>query len=183
MTELTLREATISDAADIARIVNMAYRPEPGTEGWTHESDLVSGDRTSAAQVAQLLRHSVILLGLRGAAIVACVQIESKDMAAHIGMLAVEPAMQGAGVGKTMLAHAEAYAQCSLGAQECVLVVVAARIELIQFYRRRGYEDTGQRLPYPTEARVGTPRDVTLDLVVLCKRVNTTPNRPRELSV
>jgi ribosomal protein S18 acetylase RimI-like enzyme len=172
MTELSIRQAMISDSAEIARIVNLAYRPESGAEGWTHESHLVSGERTNAEQVEELLHHSVILLGLHGSMIVACVQIESKGSEANIGMLAVEPAMQCAGIGKAMLAHAETYADVSLGAEQFVLIVVGDRHELLQFYRRRGYKETGQRLPYPVESGVGTPRRSELDLMVLRKRSN-----------
>lgn len=180
MNELTVRKATAGDCDAVARLVNAAYRPEPGGEGWTHESRLVAGDRTSAAQVEDLLTHSVILLGIHGSQIVACIQIASKDTDAHIGLLAVSPEIQRAGVGKAMLTHAEAYAESSLGAQQFIVVVVAVRVELIQFYCRRGYQDTGHRLPYPVAAGVGTPREGKLDLVVLCKRPDAWLTRKRD---
>lgn len=169
MIELAYRQAQNGDCSDIVRLVNRAYRPEPGCEGWTHESALVGGARITAAQVANSLRHAVILLGLQGTTIVACIQIEIEVRSAHLGMLAVDPALQRAGVGKAILAHAEAYARDVLGAEEFLLTVVTARVELIAFYGRRGYADTGQRLPYPVAAGVGTPRDGALDLTVLRK--------------
>lgn len=170
MDQLTFCAATTTDTAEIARLVNAAYRPPPGAEGWTHETNIVSGDRTSSRQVEELLHHSVVLVGLRNGKIVACVQIESKDRDAYIGMLAVEPTMQATGVGKAMLAQAEAYAASILGAEWFVLVVVATRTELIQFYLRRGYQESGQRLPYPVGSGVGTPRCEALNLAVLRKR-------------
>jgi ribosomal protein S18 acetylase RimI-like enzyme len=170
MNRLTIRQATARDAGNIARLVNEAYRPRPGAGGWTHESSLVSGERTNARKVEALLSHSVVRVGLRGATIVACVQIEGKGEEAHIGMLAVKPAMQRAGVGDAMLTQAERYAESSLGAEQFVLFVVAARSELIQFYLRRGYEETTQRLPDPVGSGVGTPRDRALDVAVLRKR-------------
>ena len=170
---LTIREAIPGDAPQIARLVNAAYRPHPGAEGWTHESDIVAGERTSTQQVEEALGSSVVFVGLRGSAIVACIQVARKGIEAHIGMLAVEPSLQGAGFGDAMLAHAEAYALSSFGAEQFVLVVVSDRTELIEFYRRRGYEDSGQRLPYPIGRGVGTPRNGLLDLAVLRKRANT----------
>lgn len=173
MNQPTFREATISDAEEVAWLVNAAYRPQPGAEGWTHESKVVSGDRTSPQQVQELLRHSVVLVGLRDGKIVACVQIEGKDGDAYIGMLAVEPSVQATGVGKTMLAQAEAYAASVLSAERFVLVVVATRTELIQFYLRRGYRQSDQQLPYPVGSGVGTPRCEALNLAVLHKPSNT----------
>jgi ribosomal protein S18 acetylase RimI-like enzyme len=170
MSQLKIREATVKDAAEIACLVNAAYRPQSGAEGWTHESSLISGDRTSPEQVADVLIDSVVLVGLHDAKIVACVQIESKGNEAFIGMLAVEPSIQAGGLGKTMLTEAERYAESSLSATQFVLVVVSARAELVQFYLRRGYEETGQRLAYPINSGVGKPRDGELDLTILHKR-------------
>lgn len=170
MSHLTLREAARGDSAEITRIVNAAYRPDAGAGGWTHESALVRGARTSAEQVEELLSDSVVLVGLRGSRLVACVQIQGKGNEAHIGMLAVEPSLQGTGAGSVMLARAEAYAAGSLGAAEFVLVVVSARIELIRFYIHRGYEQTKERMAYPLGSGVGTPRIAALDLTVLRKR-------------
>ncbi|QKT04492.1 GNAT family N-acetyltransferase [Ectothiorhodospiraceae bacterium 2226] len=172
MNRLTYRKATAADAAEIARLVNAAYRPQAGAEGWTHESRIVSGDRTSSRQVEKLLGSSVVLVGLRDDRLVACVQIDRTGADATIGMLAIEPSIQAGGLGSAMLAEAESYAASSLGAERFVLIVVGARTELIQFYIRRGYEDSGQRLPYPIDSGVGTPRNGTLDLVVLQKRAN-----------
>ena len=49
------RSADKRDAGVIADLVNMAYRPESGESGWTYESDLVSGSRTNADQVVDII--------------------------------------------------------------------------------------------------------------------------------
>src|SRR4051812_3214814 len=103
MSKLNFRIASVNDAEAIARLVNAAYRPLPEAGGWTHESNIVSGNRTSAAQVEALINQSVVILVAHGSTVVACVHIESKDNEAHIGMLAVEPTLQAAGVGKLLL--------------------------------------------------------------------------------
>jgi hypothetical protein len=58
------RAANNLDADVMASLVNLAYRPESGAYGWTHESDLVSGNRTSIDQVVDIISmpDSVILL-------------------------------------------------------------------------------------------------------------------------
>ena len=108
--EIALRLATGGDAEAIACLVNRAYRPGSGLRGWTHEAELVAGERASAAMVRSLLRRGSALLVLcRGDSIVACVHVEAfpAERAAYIGMLATEPAEQAGGLGKRMLACAE----------------------------------------------------------------------------
>lgn len=171
----TFRKANKSDAAAITQLVNQAYRPQTGEVGWTHEYDLVSGNRTSVVQVEEIILkpNSVILVGLQGAEIVACVHVEKEGSYCHIGMLAVNPRLQGAGLGKQILALAERYANENFFPEKFVMVVVSSRSELIAFYLRRGYQKTGTVREYPISAGVGTPKISNLEIEVLEKR--TTP--------
>jgi len=165
------RNAKQHDAEAIASLVNLAYRPLEGCGGWTHEFGLVAGDRVSPAQIRDILSQpdALILLGLQGEKIIACMQIERKDECAYLGMLAVLPALQNAGVGKAMLAHAEYYAVNRLRCDHFVLSVLSVRSELIAYYERRGYRRGGQKLEYPLAAGVGMPLQSGLELVVLGK--------------
>lgn len=168
----TFRTASKSEAGAIAQLVNKAYRPETGPVGWTHESALVSGNRTSAGQVAEVMSKpdSVILVGLKDSEIVACVHVGKDGTNSHIGMLAVNPELQGAGAGKQMLAHAERYASESFGSEKFIMAVVSSRSELIAFYLRRGYQKTGAVQDYPLAAGVGTPKMSGLKTAALEKR-------------
>ncbi|MFA5204882.1 MAG: GNAT family N-acetyltransferase [Lentisphaeria bacterium] len=174
MGELQFRIASVHDAAAIAKVVNAAYRPVPGAGGWTHESALIHGNRTDARQVAALMADSTVMVGERGSKVVACVHVELAGPEAHIGMLAVDPALQAGGIGKSLLAHAEEYASAR-GAQEYVLTVIGARTELIAFYLRRGYKRTGKRLAFPPGANSGTPLSSSLELEVLRKHSRPSP--------
>lgn len=135
----SFRTANKTDAEAIAKLVNKSYRPELGSHGWTHESDLVSGDRTNARQVADAMSKegSAILLGLRGSEVVACVHVEKDSGNCHIGMLAVMPDLQGVGIGKEMLVKAESYAIANFGSEKFIMLVVSSRSELISFYLKR----------------------------------------------
>ena len=160
------RIAAINDAAPIAELVNAAYRPSPGAAGWTHESELVSGARTTAMMMeSEILRpDSVILIGVSRQEIVACVQVQKKHNEAHIGLLAVKPGLQNSGLGKEMLQHAEKLALDRFGAEKLVLAVISNRQELVNFYIRRGYKSTDDCSGYPASAGVGIP--MRTDLVV-----------------
>jgi len=170
----TFRTANASDAPAIAKLVNRAYRPEPGAAGWTDESHLLAGERISAIQVGEVVarRNSAILLGLKASAIVACVHVEKAGGNSQIGMLAVHPALQGAGIGKQMLAHAESHAVENFGAEKFLLRVVTGRSDLVAYYQRRGYQPTGIAIDFPLAGGVGIPKVPDLKIEVLEKRAN-----------
>jgi len=171
----TFRTANASDAQSIAALVNSAYRPEPGAAGWTDEGHLLSGERISAIQVGEVVarRDSIILLGLKDSAIVACVHVEKQGDNSQIGMLAVQPKLQNAGIGKQMLAHAESHAIENFGAKKLLLRVVTGRPDLVAYYQRRGYQPTGCAIDFPLAGGVGIPKVPDLKIEVLEKYSNS----------
>jgi ribosomal protein S18 acetylase RimI-like enzyme len=173
------RAAIKLDAEVIANLVNMAYRPESAASGWTHEYDLVSGSRTNADQILEIISKpdSVILLGIKGSEIVACIHIEKDGSNGCIGMFAVNPAVQGAGIGKQMLAYAEGVATENFSSDKFIMVVVSSRSELISFYQRRGYHKTGSIMDYPLSAGAGIPKQSGLKIEILEKRSDITIKR------
>ena len=166
----TFRSARPDDAEAIARLVNQAFRPRTGIAGWTHEAHLVAGDRIDPARVRQIVaaEDCVLLLGMGGTEIVACVQLERAGTRVSIGMLAVAPDCQGGGLGKAMLAHAEAHAVQRWQVEKFVMRVLPARTELLAFYLRRGYRRSGEVSDYPVNA-AGVPLQPELKIETLEK--------------
>lgn len=168
------RIANYLDAELITKLVNQAYRPESATPAWTHESNWVAGNRTNISQIMDVIAksNSIILVGIKGSSIVACVHVEQEGNSSHIGMLAVHPELQGAGAGKQMLSQAEKYALEIFGAEKLIMLVVSSRSELIAFYLRRGYRQTGSIMDYPLALDVGIPKKPNLKIEVLEKWLN-----------
>jgi ribosomal protein S18 acetylase RimI-like enzyme len=165
-----LKEATQSDAEQIANLVNKAYRPEPSETGWTHEAELVSGHRINTEQVASLMsKNSSVLVAYEGNNLLGCVHIERAEPYCYIGMLATLPSLQNKGLGKRLLTAAEDFAISRYGAQGFKMSVLSSRPELLAYYERRGYRLTGATQPYPTEAGVGQPLDADLHVLELIK--------------
>lgn len=165
------RIASESDAAEIAILVNRAYRPAPHERRWTHEADLISGPRTSTAQVLSLFGpESCILVLSAGPKIVACVHLLNEKSSVYIGMLATDPALQTQGLGKQMLQHAEQYAIAHFNASVFKMSVLSFRPELMAFYQRRGYVCTGELEGYPVAAGVGQPIIQGLQVLALSKK-------------
>lgn len=161
-----------TDAGTITRLVNDAYRPGSGIAGWTHEADWVSGDRTNIIQIRGILSkaNSTILLGIKDSRTVACIHVEKDGDTCHIGMLAVDPALQGSGLGKQILNQAENFAITHFGSTLFSMAVVSTRSELIAFYSRRGYRKTGHVMEYPLLAQAGIPKCEGLTIEILEKR-------------
>ncbi|MCL2636478.1 MAG: GNAT family N-acetyltransferase [Betaproteobacteria bacterium] len=168
---LEFRVAGIADAEEITALVNEAYRPSAPNAGWTHETKLVSGDRTTVQQVLSLLHpQSAILLLCVAAKIVACVHVQGDPSGtAYIGMLATDPKRQAQGLGKQMLGHAEAYAMAHFAASRFKMSVLSSRPELLAFYERRGYAPTGEVEDYPLSAGTGRPLVADIHLLLLVK--------------
>lgn len=161
------------DMAQIAQLVNRAYRPGDAPQGWTHEAELVSGARITAAQVAALFGDdSSVLVVRQDTHVVACVHVVCTGPSCTIGMLATDPQRQSLGVGKHLLAAAEHLARQRYGAKVLTMFVLSERPELLAYYQRRGYALTGRSEPYPVNAHVGFPVKQNLRVLVLEKQVD-----------
>ncbi|NTV11279.1 MAG: GNAT family N-acetyltransferase [Zoogloea sp.] len=167
----SFRPATSADVAELVRLVNSAYRGDSSRRGWTTEADLLDGQRTDADEVGGLIAaaDSLILLCVADAVIVGCVHLLSTPEGVHLGMLVVRPGMQGAGLGKRLIAAAEAEAVARWDAEVMVLHVIDLRAELVAYYERRGYRRTGRFDPFPQDVRFGIPKVSGLRLEVLEK--------------
>jgi GNAT superfamily N-acetyltransferase len=148
---MRLEPATSADLPTLHALVERAYRGETARSGWSHEADLLTGDRTSVAELQSFLDAGEYLLVWRdGGTIRACVRlVRLSAELIYLGMLTVEPGSQGEGLGKRLLAAAEAYARDELGARRMEMQVFSRRRELLSFYERRGYRPTGERRPFP----------------------------------
>ena len=148
---MRLERATTDALAAVHRLVERAYRGETARAGWSNEADLLTGDRTSVAELQSFLDAGEHLLVWRDTATIrACVRlVELGGQLVYLGMLTVDPDLQGDGLGKRLLAAAEAYARDALGAERMEMQVFSRRRELLSFYDRRGYLPTGERRPFP----------------------------------
>ena len=170
---MTIRVATLADIAPLREMVERAYRGESARKGWTHEADLLQGQRTDVAALTDFINDPAqrILIATDEARITGCVQITAKAGAiAYLGLLSVDPDIQANGLGKALIIAAEALAQREFGATTMEMTVIRQRAELIAYYERRGYALTGEARPFPLDdERFGLPVTRDLSFVVLAK--------------
>lgn len=171
------RRAGTSDIAAAHALIESAFRGDSAKNGWTHEADLLGGQRTDVEAIAGIVAdpaQTMILAeqdgALRGCVLVADKGRREQDHIAYLGMLTVSPLLQGGGLGSALVVEAERHARETVGATIMEMTVIKQRTELVDWYRRRGYALTGREEPFPLDdPRFGIPKTRDLVFVVMAK--------------
>lgn len=168
-----VRNGTRSDVPDIVRLLNSAYRGESSRLGWTTEADLIGGNvRTNEEDVSSVMNKpgSVFLLLISpDHRVVGCVNLQRLDDWVYLGMFAVDPASQGGGLGRKLMHEAETWT-LSNGRSILKMWVISVRSELIGWYKRMGFRDTGERKEFKEDGLSG-PHLRPLEFMVLEKEI------------
>jgi GNAT superfamily N-acetyltransferase len=146
-----IRLGVEQDIPNIVALLNSAYRGEGSRKGWTTEADLIAGEiRSNEADVKAVMREegSIFLCYQNdGEELIGCINLKKQGDRLYLGMFSVVPALQGKGIGGQLLAAAEVQARkwtCPF----VYMYVISVRKELIDWYHRKGYYDTGKRIPF-----------------------------------
>ena len=190
-----LRRAHADDISALEQLLNRCYRE---TAGWTNEADLIGGIRTTSAELAAVINdpnHYYFVYpktttgdrdGEETGEILGCIAVDIKTDAdssnkAYIGMFAVDPELQGHGVGNIILQAAETFATRHLQSDgqaaakntaRLTMSILSHRPELLAYYQRRGYELNGNKMPFPNDGNNGEPKREDLELLELEKMVH-----------
>ena len=168
-----ITQATIADAAELSALINSAYRGETSKKGWTTEADLLEGTRTSEEELISIIASSnhYLLKFIRDEKIIGSVLLIAKKEVLYLGMLTVSPELQNSGIGKQLLQAAEQLAQ-QLELSRIQMTVIGIRKELLAWYIRNGYEDTGMREPFPFGEGDKALTSEPFDFIVLEKKLS-----------
>jgi ribosomal protein S18 acetylase RimI-like enzyme len=166
--------ATIQDAKQLETLLNTAYRGETAKLGWTHEADLIAGNvRVNEEMIIESINtnNAVFLKYVNDKAeIIGCVNLKQNEQKLYLGMFAVHPTKQGRGIGKQLLFGAEEYAS-HIGINTIYMTVISKKTELINWYKTKGYKETGERQPFVEDAFTGKHLQ-QLEFIVLEKVLN-----------
>jgi len=150
--------ATAADINVIKDLLNSAYRGEASRRGWTTEADLIAGDTRTDENILQNVMQEPGSVLLKYSddqhQVIGCVNLKQHDQRIYLGMFSVSPQLQGGGIGKQLLKASEEYAlqkNCS----SIYMSVISVRTELINWYKRQGYVDTGERNPFIEDGITG----------------------------
>ncbi|MDB5686044.1 MAG: family N-acetyltransferase [Rhizorhabdus sp.] len=174
---MPLFPTTDADLPAIVALVNSAYRGDSARQGWAHEADYLSGQRTDEASLraslaAQAEARLLVWRDEPDGNALGCVFLEPAEGSTwYLGMLTVRPDLQARRLGRDLLQAGEDFAAAQ-GADRIRMTVVNVRGTLIAWYQRRGYALTGERRPFPyDDARFGLPQRDDLSFVVLEKMI------------
>ena len=195
--EVFLRPALTTDIPALTVLINRCYLFE---EGWTSESELVGGIRTNQNEIQSVIEddnqhffvysqtnseHETVETG----ELLGCINIGMEDDGAYIGFFAVNPELQGSGVGSIMLEKAEILAQQYLTEQRLAeqkqrdstvdkkpikMLVLKGRDKMLAYYQRRGYVCTGntQSFQNDNESKGDNSKDSELHFTEIAKTID-----------
>ena len=136
---LLIRAARPDEAEAIVALLQRAFgqyrgklRPESGALQETPET------------IRAVMKAGTILLAERAGRILGCVSVRRKDDCAYAGRLAVEPMEQGMGVGRALLAAAEALAR-QMGTGRLRVDVRLKLTDNRAFFRALGFVEGTER--------------------------------------
>jgi GNAT superfamily N-acetyltransferase len=133
--DLSFRDARGEDVPALVSVINAAYRVE---------EFFVAGPRTSSAEIEGMLRSGGFLLAeAEDGPVAGCVYVGRRGERGYFGLLSVDPALQGRGLGRRLVAAAEARLRDE-GHREVEILVVDVRTELLPFYEGLGYRRVGE---------------------------------------
>ncbi|KAG0355989.1 hypothetical protein BG005_005074 [Podila minutissima] len=181
---VTVRLATVEDAnndvvlGQIHSVINRAYRSEGG---WTTEAHLVKDERITKDELKEALVDKInpILLafdsetheplgtlqlepaefypdfGVYSKEGYKCDYVEQlpKDKQILFGLFSVDPAQQSRGIGRKLVEAGLVYAKES-GRKQALVYVIVQRPELVGWYKRLGFTDFGEKVPFPDAGRL-----------------------------
>ncbi|MBC5842058.1 MAG: GNAT family N-acetyltransferase [Flavobacteriaceae bacterium] len=167
-----ITKATLQDIPALLSLINGAYRGESSKAGWTTEAELLGGQRTDGGELTQILLDpkNTLLKYTEADQILGCVLLTAEEKQLYLGMLSVAPQLQNSGIGAKLLAQADLHAK-QLNLPKIVMTVISIRSELIAYYIRKGYVDTGLKAPFPKSHLHSVLGSETLDFVVLEKAI------------
>ncbi|KAJ5621243.1 hypothetical protein N7528_006026 [Penicillium herquei] len=186
MIPLTFRLATPDDAPSIQDLIQTAFRAADTRKNWTADLELGRDFSVEISSVLNTIQkpNQGILLAFTGVTaggtpsdnesehLVASVEITKKGPTrARFSLFSVRHEYQQAGIGRRVLAQAELYCREKWGPVIFELDALSTREQLIAWYERQGYEQTGMQTSFPVELYPDLDLSCDLAFVEMEKRV------------
>jgi GNAT superfamily N-acetyltransferase len=137
------RTASEADAEALVSLINDAFEIE---------LQFFDTERIDLGETLDHLKKGTFLLAESNGRLAGCNYVELRGNAGYFGLLSVDPAYQGRGLGKTLVDQAEELCR-SAGCGVMQIRVLNHRSELPPFYEKLGYSVSGieevEQLPSP----------------------------------
>jgi GNAT superfamily N-acetyltransferase len=143
---IDLRFALESDLPELMTLINRAYQIEKFFK---------LGERTNPEELRAYFQRGQFLVSEQNGKFAGSVFVELNGDRGYLGLLSVDPSVQGTGLGRRLIAAAEEFAR-ERGALHMDLTIVNLREELPAFYGKFGYTPCGTE-PFPAHKPVSQP--------------------------
>lgn len=141
-----MRFAGAREVAELTKLINAAF---------IVERPFLEGERIDERGTRELLEKGKFLVAEDSTGIAGCVYCELREDRGYLGLLAVDAARQGAGLGRKLMEAAEAYFH-GAGCVAVDLRIISPRTRLPTFYKHLGYVETGTA-PFAPSLRTKVP--------------------------
>ena len=154
--------ASVDDVKAINSLVNSVYRGENSKKGWTTEADFLGGIRITEEKIKEIIgrKNDIVILAVFEGNITGCVHLENAGEYSYLGMLSVDVDHQDKGIGRLLINECERYTKEEWKLRKIKMKVINRRLELMEYYYRRGYKTTGEIEEFvPGEETFGNPTE------------------------
>lgn len=153
--DIIVRKAILEDlkfSKEACLVVNQAYRSKGG---WTTEEDFIKGQRCTEQEmenhISQNGKRNTLLFAIEQSDnIVGTIQIQTSEdhpLEAELGLFSVSPLKQSRGIG-SQLVKAALTEMKEQKMTHAVMHVLENRPEILTWYRKLGFVETGERVPF-----------------------------------
>lgn len=146
-----VQSSDLKFVAEATSVVNNAYRSEGG---WTTEKDIVGGLRCTEEDMTRFINENgkpnTLLFAFEEEQVVGTVQIQpshSVNNEAEVGLFSVSPLHQSRGIGGKLIRQAMEE-MTKLGFDTATMHVLENRPEILAWYKKLGFTETGERIPF-----------------------------------
>ncbi|KAH6675375.1 acyl-CoA N-acyltransferase [Plectosphaerella plurivora] len=141
------------DAEPLQQLIQSAFQAEDSRADWVGDMGLASSFHLSVDEVLPVITNPesefLIATDPDTNALAGAIAVLKRGQTGRLAMLAVDPKLHRGGFGRQIVSHAQEYCRQTWGVDKLGLNALSNREALLSWYKRNGFQETGERTPFP----------------------------------